>query len=73
MGKGEREHVTDSLKMKIGKASILETIVMELLKYGADDIIECLLRIVSRCMEVGAVPEDWKIECIVSVYKVKKR
>lgn len=34
-------------------------------------MIEWLTRIYSACLESGKVHEDWKKECVVSLYKDK--
>ena len=28
-----------------------------------------LLRILNMCMDIGTVPEDWKVDCVFPVYK----
>ena len=42
-----------------------------MLKNGGISITDWLLRIFNQCMESGVVPEDWKVACIVVVYKGK--
>ena len=58
-------------KMKDGKAAGMNGIVVEMLKTEGINIIDWLLRIFSRCMESGVVPEDWKATCFVPIYKRK--
>ena len=57
--------------MKGGKAAGIDGIVVEMLKNGGISIINWLLRIFNKCMESGVVPDDWKVGCIVPVYKGK--
>ena len=38
------------------RASGLTSQEVELLKYGGDCITECLVRVLTGCMEVGTVP-----------------
>ena len=45
-------------KMRCGKAPELDGIAQEILQYGEERIIECLLRILYRCMEISTVAED---------------
>ena len=67
-----REEIIDALKkVKSGKAAGMDGIVVEMLKNGGISIIDRLLRIFNKCMESGVVPEDWKVACIVPVYKGK--
>ena len=49
-------------KMKGGKTA---GIVVEILKNGGISIIDCLLRILNRCLEFGVGPAEWKKESIV--------
>ena len=41
------------------------------MKNGGISIIDWLLRIFNRCMESGVVQEDWKVVCIIPIYKGK--
>ena len=67
-----REEIISSLKkMERGKAAGMDGIAVEMLKNGGISIIDWLLRIFNKCMESGAVPADWKVVCIVPVYKGK--
>ena len=56
-------------KMKGWKASGLEGIAVELLKYGGDSKTEWFLRILIRYMVISTVLEDWKGACFITVYK----
>ena len=49
----------------------MDGIVVEMLKNGAINIINWLLRTFSRCMKSGVVPEDWKAACFFLIYKRK--
>ena len=51
-------------KMKGGKTA---GIVVEILKNGGISIIDCLLRILNRCLEFGVGPAEWKKESIVPI------
>ena len=65
-----REGIMGALKkMKGGKASGMDGIVIEMLKNGGISIIDWLLTIFNNCMESGVVPEDWKTACIVPYTK----
>ena len=48
-------------KMKGGKTAGMDDIAEEMLKTGLINITDWLLRLFSRCMESGVVPEDWKV------------
>ena len=49
----------------------MDGVIVEMLKSRGISIIDWLLRILSRCMEPGVVPEDWKTAYIVPIYKGK--
>ena len=58
-------------KMKGGKTSCIDGIMVEMLENGGICIIHWLLRTFNKYMESGAVPENWNTACIVPVYKGK--
>ena len=58
-------------KMKRGKASDIDGIVAEMLNNLSISIIDWLMIIFNNCIESGVGPEDWKVACIVPVYKGK--
>ena len=67
-----REEIMCALKeMKGGKTAGMDSIAVEMLKNGGISIIDCLLRVLNRCMEAGVVSENWKTECIIPAYKWK--
>ena len=45
--------------------------IIEMLKNVGTSISDWLLRIFNKCMETCVVPEDWKMACIVQIYKGK--
>ena len=58
--------------MKSTKAASLDGGLEEMLKNGGISIIEWLLRVFKRCMETGTVLKDWKVTCILPIYKGKE-
>ena len=54
-----REEVMNMLKkMKRGKTVGLDGTPVEMLKYSGVSLVDCLLRIFNRCMELDVTPED---------------
>ena len=49
----------------------MDGIVVEMLKKEGISIIDLLLRIFNICMLSGVISEDWKVACIVLIYKGK--
>lgn len=65
------EEVKDTLKKtKSGKAAGPGNIPIELVKYGPDILLEILTKIFNKCMMEGhAIPEDWNVAYISSIFK----
>ena len=57
-GNGERRGKGSLKKIKSRKASGSNGVAVELLKCNSDSIIEWLLKIFNRCMEVGTAIEN---------------
>ena len=57
--------------LRNNKSPGVDGIPAEVLKYGGTELIEALYRIIRECWETEAVPEDWKLSRIISVYKNK--
>ena len=45
----------------------MSDVVAEMLKNGGISTTDWLLRIFNRGMEIGVVPNDWKVACIVPI------
>ena len=58
-------------KLKDGKASGVDEIKAEYLKSGGYVCAEWLVRLLNECLRTGRVPSEWKIGCIVPLYKGK--
>ena len=68
-----REEMINVLdKMKGRKVASLGDTVMRMLKNGSFNLVNWLLRIFSRCMETGVVLGDYKVACVVKVYKGRR-
>ena len=63
-----REEIMSAIKKwKARKAAGMDGIVEEMLKFGDVIIIDWLVNIFNRRMELGAVPENWKECCRVVI------
>ena len=51
----------------------MNSVVMEVVKYGGDSIAEWLLRIFNRCIETGVMREYWKVALISPEYKGRSK
>ncbi len=58
-------------RLKCGKATGMDGITAEMLKYGGDIVVEWLLLICEQVWKRGEVPDDWKKAIIVPLYKGK--
>ena len=58
-------------RLKCGKASGVDEIKAEYLKSGGYVCAEWMVRLFNVCMSSGRVPKEWKIGCIVPLYKGK--
>ena len=58
-------------EMKYGKARGLDGFPVECIKKGGMAVLECLVRLLNLCFEMGVVPVDWRGACIVPQYKRK--
>ena len=54
-----------------GKASGVDDVKAEYLKSGGMMCAEWMVRLLNVCLSSGKVPKDWKIGCIVPLYKGK--
>ncbi|MCP4337615.1 MAG: reverse transcriptase family protein, partial [Desulfobulbaceae bacterium] len=67
-----RAEVSEALKkVKMGKASGIDGVCGEMLKYGGEIVIEWVWKMCRLAWEEGSVPEDWKSGVIVPLYKGK--
>ena len=48
----------------------MDSTTVECLRNGGDSIIEWLLKLFKRCMEIANVSEGWKVTCIIPVYSL---
>merc|ERR1711989_21096 len=58
-------------RLKGGKASGLDEMKTEYLKSGGYVCAEWMVRLLNVCLSSGSVPSEWKIGCIVPLYKGK--
>lgn len=58
-------------RLKGGKASGVDEMKAEYLKSGGHMCAEWMVRLMNVCMSSGRVPKDWKMGCIVPLYKGK--
>ena len=58
-------------RMKGGKASGVDEVKAEYLKYGGYMCAEWMVRLLNVCMSSGVVPNEWKTGCIIPLYKGK--
>ncbi len=58
-------------RLKCGKAAGMDGITAEMLKYGADAVVEWMLLICEQAWKKGEVPDEWKKAIIVPLYKDK--
>ena len=58
-------------RLKSGKASGMDGVKAEYLKCGGVVCAEWMVRLLNVCMNSGVVPKDWKMGCIVPLYKGK--
>ena len=58
-------------KMKSGKASGVDGVKAEYLKSGGKVCAEWMVRMLNVCLSSGSVPNEWKIGCIIPLYKGK--
>ena len=69
VGRAEVEVRVD--KLKNGKAAGKNEITEEMIKGGGDRVVDCIWRLCKMAFESGIVPEDWKSDVIVPLYKGK--
>ena len=68
----ERSELKEAMKeMKLEKAAGLDGIAPELLKFGGEDLIFWLQRLLGACFEESVTPRDFRDMCIVPCYKGK--
>jgi len=67
----EREVNEAINEMKAGKAPGMDGCAVESLKNGGVIVIKWLVRLFNVCFKENRVPEDWKIACVVPLYKGK--
>ena len=58
-------------EMKSGKAPGLDGVPAECLKKGGIAVLEWLVRLLNLSFDMGVVPIDWRVACIVPLYKGK--
>ena len=58
-------------KMKSGKASGVDGVKAEYLKNGGEVCADWMVRMLNVCLNTGSVPNEWKIGCIIPLYKGK--
>ena len=57
--------------MKSGKAPGLDGFTVESLKKGGMAVLEWLVRLLNLRFDMGVVPMDWRVACILLLYKVR--
>lgn len=61
MGKVERGEEQGTIKkLKLGKASGIDGITTEILRYGGDVTVEWMLQICNLVWKQGEVPDEWR-------------
>ena len=66
------KEVNDAInEMKTGKAPGMDGCAVESLKSGGVIVVRWLVRLFNVCFRENRVPEDWKIACVVPLYKGK--
>ena len=60
-------------KLRVNKATGLDSIPARLLKDGAPAISECLTHIINLSFSSGVVPDDWKTSRVVPLFKSGNR
>ena len=58
-------------RLNCGKVSGVDEVKAEYLKSGGYVCAEWMVRLLNVCMSSGRVPSEWKIGCIVPLYKGK--
>ena len=58
-------------KLKCWKASGVDGVKAEYLKSAGYVCAEWMVRLLNVCLSSGSVPNEWKIGCIVPLYKGK--
>ena len=58
-------------KFKNGKTAGKYEITGEMIKGGGDRVVEWIWRLYNMAFESGVVPEDWRSDAIVPLYKGK--
>ena len=58
-------------EVKSGKAPMLDGFPVECLKKGGMAVLEWLVRLLNLSFDMGLVPMDFRVACIVPLYKGK--
>src|ERR1044072_9868434 len=58
-------------KVKKGKSTGMDGIYGEMIKEGARELIDWLVRLFNVCWREGRVPREWQEFCIVHIYNGK--
>ena len=64
------EEVQDAIsRLKVGKASGVDEIIVEWFKYGGDNMTYAIWLVVDRAWSSEVSPQDWKDGIICPIYK----
>ena len=58
-------------RLRNGKASVVDDVKAEYLKSGGNICAKWMVRLLNVCLLSGRVPNDWKIGCLIPLYKEK--
>ena len=58
-------------RLKMGKATGMDEVAAEYIRSGGYVCVEWMVRLFNVCLNSGCVPSEWKVGCIVPLYKGK--
>ena len=57
--------------MRRRKAAGIDKIVAEVLKFGGEDLRETIFLMITACVQLETIPDEWEPGLIVPIYKHK--
>ena len=58
-------------KLKNGKAPGNDRVINEMIKYAGEEFHELLLELYNRCLDMEAIPNEWKVGKVTAIFKNK--
>ena len=58
-------------KLKNGKAPGKDRVINEMIKYAGEEFHELLLELYNRCLDMEAIPNEWKVGKVTAIFKNK--